>query len=190
MNNLFFPNNRPINRRSSNNYGSGGSFTRRPRGSFNFTDNFDDYQVRARDEKPVEADSTKFMKLSFQSDIHNSTMWLPNDSLISGMSEDSSSVSMQEKPTFSSLFSSALSLNEKQSNVPQKFSDKLLSESMLAESDGVFLQISNLDQYYDEANLKHYLMNQLKPITPILSLQIETPSIAKIKVPSVQVNKN
>lgn len=57
------------------------------------------------------------------------------------------------------------------------------------DDDGIYLQISNLDQWYDEASLKHYLMNQLKPITPILSLTIETPSIAKVKVPSMQVNK-
>lgn len=56
------------------------------------------------------------------------------------------------------------------------------------EDDGVYLQISNLDQWYDETSLKHYLMNQLKPITPILSLTIETPSIAKVKVPSIQVS--
>lgn len=56
------------------------------------------------------------------------------------------------------------------------------------EDDGVYLQISNLDQWFNETSLKHYLMNQLKPITPILSLTIETPSIAKVKVPSIQVS--
>ena len=62
------------------------------------------------------------------------------------------------------------------------------NDSSVDDDDGVFLQISNLDQYYDESSLKNYLMNQLKPITPILSLSIETPSIAKVKVPSIQVS--
>ena len=62
--------------------------------------------------------------------------------------------------------------------------------STSAEQDdgGVVLQISNLDQWYDEANMRHYLLSQLKPITPILSLIIESPSIAKVKVPSQQVS--
>lgn len=97
---------------------------------------------------------------------------------------------LQEKPSFSSLFSSALNLNEgKSSNSqapPEMVALNFFSESLM-DGDGVYLQISNLDQYYDELYLRHYLMNQLKPITPILSLTIETPSIAKIKVPSVQV---
>lgn len=59
--------------------------------------------------------------------------------------------------------------------------------NLSSDDEGVYLQISNLDQWYDEANLRNYLMNQLKPITPILSLTIETPSIAKVKVPSTQV---
>jgi meiosis arrest female protein 1 len=63
------------------------------------------------------------------------------------------------------------------------------NDSSVDDDDGVFLQISNLDQYYDENSLKNYLMNQLKPITPILSLTIETPSIAKVKVPSIQFAK-
>lgn len=98
---------------------------------------------------------------------------------------------LDEKPTFSSLFSSALNLNETTSVNTQKSSEMLplhsFSESLM-DGDGVYLQISNLDQYFDEANLKQYLTNQLKPITPILSLSIETPSIAKIRVPSVQVS--
>jgi meiosis arrest female protein 1 len=68
------------------------------------------------------------------------------------------------------------------------FDDILPSEPLSSDDDGgVYLQISNLDQWYDEASLRHYLMSQLKPITPILLLTIETPSIAKVKVPSVQV---
>lgn len=99
--------------------------------------------------------------------------------------------SLQEKPSFSSLFSSALNLNDNHHQADKAQAQEIIplnsySESLM-DGDGVYLQISNLDQYYDEANLRHYLMNQLKPITPILSLAIETPSIAKIKVPSVQV---
>lgn len=73
-----------------------------------------------------------------------------------------------------------ISLNEQTCNM----------NSTSAEQDdgGVVLQISNLDQWYDEANMRHYLLSQLKPITPILSLIIESPSIAKVKVPSQQVS--
>lgn len=91
-----------------------------------------------------------------------------------------------EKPTFSSLFSDALANN----NIQKPLFDPFPNEAppMDDDVDGVYLQISNLDQWYDEANLRNYLMNQLKPITPILSLVIETPSIAKVKLPSIQVN--
>jgi hypothetical protein len=92
----------------------------------------------------------------------------------------------QDKPTFSSFFASSLSLNE-QKNKPEVFPTPSFTSEPHLDGDGIYLQISNLDQYYDEASLRHYLMNQLKPITPILSLTIETPSIAKVKVPSVQV---
>lgn len=53
--------------------------------------------------------------------------------------------------------------------------------------DGVVLQISNLDPWYDERGLRNYLLGQLKPITPVLSLIIENPCMAKVKVPSQQV---
>jgi meiosis arrest female protein 1 len=57
-------------------------------------------------------------------------------------------------------------------------------------TDGVILQISNLDPWYDESSLRNYLLSQLKPITPVLSLVIESPSLAKVKVPSQQVSYN
>lgn len=92
----------------------------------------------------------------------------------------SHNASTSGKPSFSSLFSES-------SQPPQSNIEPFLSESQVLDDDGVYLQISNLDQWYDEANLRNYLMSQLKPITPILSLNIETPSIAKVKVPSIQV---
>lgn len=93
-----------------------------------------------------------------------------------------------EKPSFSSLFTGNSSVHPNNNN-NQSLSNDLFSgeSSPPADDDGIFLQISNLDQWYDETNLRNYLMAQLKPITPILSLSIETPSIAKIKVPSIQV---
>lgn len=94
-----------------------------------------------------------------------------------------------EGPSFSSLFkSNAQSSREGNNHVPKHPIEPMMPmECSSGEDGGVFLQISNLDAWYDEANLKNYLTSQLKPITPILSLNIETPSIAKIKVPSVQV---
>lgn len=85
------------------------------------------------------------------------------------------------KPSFSSLFSEG-------ALPPKPLVEPFPSESQPLDDDGVYLQISNLDQWYDEANLRNYLMGQLKPITPILALTIETPSIAKVKVPSIQVS--
>lgn len=86
-----------------------------------------------------------------------------------------------EKPSFSSLFSN--------NNIQKPPIEPFPSfDSTTLDDDGVYLQISNLDQWYDESNLRSYLTNQLKPITPILSLTIETPSIAKVKVPSIQVS--
>lgn len=108
---------------------------------------------------------------SFSNDPNSSSMF-------------SHSVAPSEKPSFSSLFTGSGPRNLNSSQAIEPFS----SENQSPDDDGVYLQISNLDQWYDEANLRNYLMSQLKPITPILSLSIETPSIAKVRVPSLQVN--
>lgn len=109
-----------------------------------------------------------------------------------------------DRPSFSSLFTANSSESSSKPlldpfNHPSYGSSSLAtslsppastaanSNNLSSDDDGVYLQISNLDQWYDEANLRNYLMNQLKPITPILALTIETPSIAKVKVPSTQV---
>lgn len=91
---------------------------------------------------------------------------------------------IEEKPSFSSLFTCATTSNN--NNIQTPNIDSFFVETP-SDDDGVNLQISNLDQWYDESNLRNYLTSQLKPITPILSLTIETPSIAKVKVPSIQV---
>lgn len=99
------------------------------------------------------------------------------------------SLSAADRPSFSSLFTNECG-GPQQQHQKDSFSSSsrpLSPVSSCNDDEGVFLQISNLDQWYDEANLRNYLMNQLKPITPILSLTIETPSIAKVKVPSIQV---
>jgi meiosis arrest female protein 1 len=107
------------------------------------------------------------------------------------------SLSAAERPSFSSLFNHGSSASSQFSFPSSQHSKSENSSfgrplsptpSSTCDDEGVYLQISNLDQWYDEANLRNYLMNQLKPITPILSLSIETPSIAKVKVPSIQVN--
>lgn len=95
-----------------------------------------------------------------------------------------------EKPSFSSLFTGNSNSNNNNNIQKSNFETFTMdSSSPSSDDDGVFLQISNLDQWYDETNMRNYLMAQLKPITPILSLSIETPSIAKIKVPSIQVSQ-
>lgn len=53
----------------------------------------------------------------------------------------------------------------------------------------VVLQISNLDASIDEHKMHQFLLCQLKPITPVISLTIESPSLAKVKVPSAQCAK-
>lgn len=95
---------------------------------------------------------------------------------------------VNEKPSFSSLFSNEI--RERNNNRNSGVDNGIWDSPPSDDDDGVYLQISNLDQWYDESNLRNYLMNQLKPITPILSLTIETPSIAKVKVPSMQVRKS
>lgn len=55
--------------------------------------------------------------------------------------------------------------------------------------DSVALQISNLDPGFEEHNIGQYLLSKLKPITPVISLTMETPSVAKIKVPSMEFAK-
>lgn len=94
--------------------------------------------------------------------------------------------SAREKPSFSSLFADE-SNDGRASSLIDPF--HCVSSPISDDDDGIHLQISNLDHWYDETNLRNYLMNQLKPITPILSLTIETPSIARVKVPSTQVRK-
>lgn len=53
----------------------------------------------------------------------------------------------------------------------------------------VVLQIGNLDPSIDEHKMHQYLLCQLKSITPVISLVIESPSLAKVKVPSTQFAK-
>uniref|UniRef100_A0A182P0F7 HTH OST-type domain-containing protein n=1 Tax=Anopheles epiroticus TaxID=199890 RepID=A0A182P0F7_9DIPT len=53
----------------------------------------------------------------------------------------------------------------------------------------VVLQISNLDSSIEENKMHQFLMCQLKPITPVISLNIESPSLAKVKVPTAQCAK-
>jgi hypothetical protein len=99
-----------------------------------------------------------------------------------------------DKPSFSSLFAgpspslnSSFSANHKP-NI-ESFPCEAPAHGVHDDDGGVYLQISNLEQWYNEANLRNYLMSQLKPITPVLSISIETPSIAKVKVPSIQVGR-
>lgn len=106
-----------------------------------------------------------------------------NASILADITQNSN-----EKPSFSSLFTSLS--NNNNSIIQKQPTFEPFSESCANIDDGIFLQISNLDQWYDESDLRNYLMSQLKPITPILSLNIETPSIAKVKVPSIQVRKS
>ncbi|XP_043063818.1 LOW QUALITY PROTEIN: meiosis regulator and mRNA stability factor 1 [Drosophila ficusphila] len=56
-------------------------------------------------------------------------------------------------------------------------------------SDAVTLQITNLDYSLDESNLRCFLINQLKPITPVVSLVFEGSSFAKVTVPDIYFAK-
>lgn len=98
--------------------------------------------------------------------------------------------STQLNSTMSLPYSSFLKNNPTAQTFTSLNEHNSITNSTAPEQDdgGVVLQISNLDQWYDEANMRHYLLSQLKPITPILSLIIESPSIAKVKVPSQQVS--
>ncbi|XP_055908244.1 meiosis regulator and mRNA stability factor 1 [Eupeodes corollae] len=53
----------------------------------------------------------------------------------------------------------------------------------------VTLQINNLDYSMDEASLRNFLINQLKPITPVVSLVFEGSSFAKVTVPNLNFAK-
>lgn len=55
-------------------------------------------------------------------------------------------------------------------------------------NDNVTLQITNLDYSMDEASLRNFLLNQLKPITPVVSLTFEGSSYAKVTVPDLYVS--
>ncbi|KAH8338906.1 hypothetical protein KR059_006256, partial [Drosophila kikkawai] len=55
--------------------------------------------------------------------------------------------------------------------------------------DAVTLQITNLDYSLDESSLRSFLMNQLKPITPVVSLVFEGSSYAKVTVPDLYFAK-
>jgi hypothetical protein len=181
MSNTFFANNRPINRRSYPNHGSIGFNPRRNRSSLDFTDNIADYQVnRSLEIFPSNDPFLSPLKPKF----HNSTMRRHHESIASQetkICDATGTSSKNEKPPFSYLFSSKLNISEKSPKAPEMLPFHSFSESLM-DDDGVYLQISNLDQFYDEANLKHYLMGKLKPITPILCLSIKTPSIARVEV--------
>ncbi|XP_011292102.1 meiosis regulator and mRNA stability factor 1 [Musca domestica] len=56
-------------------------------------------------------------------------------------------------------------------------------------NDTVTLQITNLDYSMDEVSLRNFLLNQLKPITPVVSLTFEGSSYAKVTVPDLYFAK-
>ncbi|XP_032570485.1 meiosis regulator and mRNA stability factor 1 isoform X1 [Drosophila sechellia] len=56
-------------------------------------------------------------------------------------------------------------------------------------SDAVTLQITNLDYSLDESHIRSFLLNQLKPITPVVSLVFEGSSYAKVTVPDLYFAK-
>ncbi|EDW43595.1 GM17847 [Drosophila sechellia] len=56
-------------------------------------------------------------------------------------------------------------------------------------SDAVTLQIPNLDYSLDESHIRSFLLNQLKPITPVVSLVFEGSSYAKVTVPDLYFAK-
>ncbi|KAH8269879.1 hypothetical protein KR026_009584, partial [Drosophila bipectinata] len=55
--------------------------------------------------------------------------------------------------------------------------------------DTVTLQITNLDYSLDESSLRSFLLNQLKPITPVVSLVFEGSAYAKVTVPDLYFAK-
>ncbi|ALC40415.1 CG17018 [Drosophila busckii] len=56
-------------------------------------------------------------------------------------------------------------------------------------SNAVTLQITNLDYSLDESSLRNFLLNQLKPITPVVSLSFEGSSYVKVTVPDLYFAK-
>lgn len=197
MNSSFFPNNRQSNRRPHGNSNVGNNYhVRKLRNSMNFTDNFEDFQVRkiSSSYSSWHSKASFFLLPFFKSEMHNSTMHPRNSSLpirnhpqgnTSGDLNSSSSMT-EEQLLFEKLVGeNAGKMAKEEANA--KLLANSSSENSMEDDGGVYLQISNLDQYYDEPSLRNYLMNQMKPITPILSLVIDTPSIARVKVPSIQV---
>ncbi|KAH8272210.1 hypothetical protein KR018_011740 [Drosophila ironensis] len=61
--------------------------------------------------------------------------------------------------------------------------------SVIEANDTVTMQITNLDYSLDESSLRSFLMNQLKPITPVVSLVFEGSSYAKVTVPDLYFAK-
>lgn len=170
-NNPFFPKTQSYGRRS---YASSNSRSL----ARNFTDNFLDFSSSFQ--KP--------QRSSFPTSNHdlNSTM---HSTVTSEKSFSSLFDTSRQNNQSSKSSSNSSSSNSSHSGI---LCDETSSEAPLLPTEddgGVYLQISNLDQWYDEPGLRHYLMSQLKPITPILLLTIETPSIAKVKVPSIQFAK-
>lgn len=53
----------------------------------------------------------------------------------------------------------------------------------------VTLQISNLDNALEETNLRSFLISQLKPITPIVSIVFEGSTYVKVTVPDINVSR-
>lgn len=80
--------------------------------------------------------------------------------------------------------------NSLNSSLPNfNFLTSTLNNNSGNDAQTVTLQIGNLDLSLDENAIRHYLMSQLKPITPIIALTFEGSSSAKIKVPSSQYAK-
>ncbi|XP_052864140.1 meiosis regulator and mRNA stability factor 1 [Anopheles cruzii] len=102
------------------------------------------------------------------------------DSLCTGSSNGHNSSAMNTSgpgPSLSSVLSASVPPAE------QTATDREQKEA-------ITLQISNLDGTIDEHRMHQYLLCQLEPITPVISLTIESPSLAKVKVPSAQCAKH
>ncbi|XP_053673768.1 meiosis regulator and mRNA stability factor 1 [Anopheles nili] len=97
--------------------------------------------------------------------------------------------------TCSSLFSSSVSpIPQAPASLPPTLNagvrtTYISSVEQPEQKEMVVLQISNLDASIEEHKMHQFLMCQLKPITPVLALTIESPSLAKVKVPSAQCAK-
>uniref|UniRef100_A0A1A9W5J8 HTH OST-type domain-containing protein n=1 Tax=Glossina brevipalpis TaxID=37001 RepID=A0A1A9W5J8_9MUSC len=107
----------------------------------------------------------------------------------SSMQDEGTSASIVASSTKTTNKSLVTSLGTASSANTAPTRNTCITSSTNSTTDAVTLQITNLDYSMDETSLRTFLLGQLDPITPVISLVFEGTSFAKVTVPDINFAK-